>query len=138
MRADTAPQALGIIAFAEKAQVVNRRVCKVDDTSPGLTHISAFFVHGEPFFEKKALQLQAAATGCNAKARKLRHLELERQNPQVFEKNLAADQDEHDAARDCRTLLVARAESVSHGDSPHGEDERRHADNHDCANDVHT
>ncbi len=51
-----------MIAFAEKAQVVNRRVCKMDDASPGLTHISTSFVHGEPFFKKKAMWAVAGAT----------------------------------------------------------------------------
>ena len=51
-----------MIAFAEKAQVVNRRVCKVDDASPRLTHILANFVHGEPFFKKKAMQAVAGAS----------------------------------------------------------------------------
>ena len=45
------------IALPEKAQVVNRRVCKMDDASPGLTHISTSFVHGEPFSRKKPCKL---------------------------------------------------------------------------------
>ncbi|WP_418739256.1 hypothetical protein, partial [Ellagibacter isourolithinifaciens] len=32
----------------------------MDDASPGLTHISASFVHGEPFFKKKAMQAIAS------------------------------------------------------------------------------
>lgn len=128
-----------MIVFAEKAQVVNRRVCKVDDASPGLTHISTSFVHGEPFRKEEGLRLhpQPQLADISAKARKLWHLGLEHHNSQVLEKNLAAYQDENDAARDCRTLLVARTESVPHGDSHHREGERRHADDRYRNYDVH-
>lgn len=135
-----------MIAFAEKAQVVNRRVCKVDDASPRLTHILANFVHGEPFFKKKAMQAVAGlqrrrmrdtVRSSQRSASKLRHLGLEHHNPQVLEKNLAAYQDENDAARDCRALLVARAENMPHGDAHHGEGERRHADDRYRPDDVH-
>ena len=117
----------------------------MDDASPGLTHISASFVHGEPFFKKKAMQAVAGATApkdagavrsSQRSASKLWHLGLEHHNPQVLEKNLAAYQDENDAARDCRTLLVARTESVPHGDSHHREGERRHADDRYRPDDV--
>lgn len=128
-----------MIAFAEKAQVVNRRVCKVDDASPGLTHILTSFVHVEPFRKEEGLRLhpQPQLADISAKARELWHLGLEHHNPQVLEENLATYQDENDAARDCRTLLVARTESVPHGDSHHREGERRHADDRYRNYDVH-
>lgn len=128
-----------MIAFAEKAQVVNRRVCKVDDASPRLTHILANFVHVEPFRKEEGLRLhpQPQLADISAKARKLWHLGLEHHNPQVLEENLEADQDEHDATHNGRTLFVARAESMPHDDAHHGEDERRHADDRYRGYDVH-
>ena len=128
-----------MIAFAEKAQVVNRRVCKVDDASPRLTHILANFVHVEPFRKEEGLRLhpQPQLADISAKARELWHLGLEHHNPQVLEENLEADQDEHDATHNGRTLLVTRAENMSHGDSHHREGERRHADDRYRNYDVH-
>lgn len=128
-----------MIAFAEKAQVVNRRVCKVDDASPRLTHILANFVHVEPFRKEEGLRLhpQPQLADISAKARKLWHLGLEHHNPQVLEENLEADQDEHDATHNGRTLFVARAESMPHGDSHHREGERRHSDDRYRPDDVH-
>ena len=128
-----------MIAFAEKAQVVNRRVCKVDDASPRLTHILANFVHVEPFRKEEGLRLhpQPQLADISAKARELWHLGLEHHNPQVFEKNLAAYQDENDATHNGRTLFVTRAESMPQDDAHHGEDERRHADDRYRNYDVH-
>ena len=38
----------------EKAQVANRRECESGIVPPDVAHISAFFVHGDPIFVKKA------------------------------------------------------------------------------------
>ena len=94
--------------------------------------------------ERSARAQRAAERGVEDAARGMRPATrgapapgLQRQNPQMLEKDLAADQYEHNAAHDGRALLVARAESVPHGNADHGEHKRRHADDHHRPNDVH-
>lgn len=61
---------------------------------------------------------------------------LQRQKPQVFQQNLEADKDKHNAAHDGGGLFVARAKGVANRHAGDGEDKRCDADKRYSGHDV--
>ena len=61
---------------------------------------------------------------------------LQRQNPQMLQQNLEADEDEHDATHDGGGLFVARAKGVADRYAGNGEDKGRDANERHGGNDI--
>ena len=61
---------------------------------------------------------------------------LQRQKPQVFQQNLEADKDKHDAAHDGGRFFVARTKGMTDCYAGNGEDKRCDADKRYSGNDV--